>query len=193
MTEEYGGIPVDFGIIGDNEKLLRAKVAEAIASCDLVVISGGSSMGAHDITRRIIQSLQPDGLLAHGVAMRPGKPTILAMVDGTPVVGLPGQPVSAVIVFEVLVRPSIDRLLDARVELRKLATINARLSQNVSSASGREDYLPVALRQEEEWWADPVRGKSGALSTLVRADGLVRIAMESEGLEQGTWVEVQPF
>jgi molybdopterin molybdotransferase len=74
-----------------------------------------------------------------------------------------------------------------------MATVKARLSQNIPSASGREDYLPVALRQEQEWWADPVRGKSGSLSTLVRADGLIRIALESEGLERGTWVEVQPF
>ncbi|KPJ51525.1 molybdenum cofactor biosynthesis protein [candidate division TA06 bacterium DG_24] len=194
LTSEYGGIPIDFGLIRDDYETLRAKVAEALDTCDVVAISGGSSVGNRDITLSVIRSFEPEGVLAHGVAIRPGKPTILALINGKPVIGVPGHPVSATVVFDILVRPVIDRMMGCAEGAGERLTVRARLSRNVASPSGREDYLRVTLRREgDEWWADPVLGKSGAIRTLVKANGLVRIPLESEGLERGEWVEVRVF
>ena len=194
LTVKYGAVPVDFGIVRDDYDQLRDKITEAVDSCDIVAISGGSSVGSQDITMTVIRSLQDDGILAHGVAIRPGKPTILALARGKPVIGLPGHPVSATIVYELLVKPIIYRMMNSSDSHGEQATIRAKLSQNVPSPSGREDYLRVSLRREGgEWWADPVLGKSGTISTLTKADGLVKIDLELEGLEQGQWVDVRPF
>lgn len=194
LTEQFGGLPVDFGIIKDNFDQLRDSITEAVESCDIVAISGGSSVGSQDITINVIQSLQADSILAHGVAIRPGKPTILAMTKGKPVIGLPGHPVSAAIVFQLLVKPIIYRLMNYSPGYDEKATLRARLSQNIPSPTGREDYVRVSLRQDgDQWWADPVFGKSGTISTLTKADGLVKIDLELEGLEEGQWVEVRPL
>jgi molybdopterin molybdotransferase len=194
LTVQFGGEPIDFGIVRDEYDTLRGKIAEAIEACDIVAISGGSSVGSQDITLSVIRSFEEEGILAHGVAIRPGKPTIQAVVKGKPVIGLPGHPVSATVVFRLLVKPIIYRLTGTAENLSEQATIRARLSQNVPSPSGREDYMRVALRREgDQWWADPVFGKSGAITTLTKADGFVRIDLELEGLEEGQWVEVRPF
>ena len=194
LTKKYGGIAVDFGIVRDDYEQLRKKVTEAVDSCDIVAISGGSSVGTQDMTLTVIRSLQADGILAHGVAIRPGKPTILALARGKPVIGLPGHPVSATIVFELLVKPILYRMMNSSDSHGEQATIRARLSQNIPSPSGREDYLRVSLRREgDQWWADPVLGKSGTITTLTKADGLIKIDLELEGLEEGQWVEVRPF
>jgi molybdopterin molybdotransferase len=194
LTEQFGGTPVDFGIIKDDYDQLRDSITEAVASCDVVAVSGGSSVGSQDITINVIQSLQADSILAHGVAIRPGKPTILAMTKGKPVIGLPGHPVSAAIVFQLLVKPIIYRMMNYTEGFTEKATLRAKLSQNLPSPSGREDYVRVSLRREgDQWWAHPVLGKSGTISTLTKADGLVKIDLELEGLEQGQWVEVRPL
>ncbi|UCE18942.1 MAG: molybdopterin molybdenumtransferase MoeA [Gemmatimonadota bacterium] len=194
LTVKFGGEPIDFGIVRDEFETLKEKIAAAIQSCDIVAISGGSSVGTQDITLCVIKSFEAKGILAHGVAIRPGKPTIQALVSGKPVIGLPGHPVSAAVVYGLLVKPIIYRLTGASENLSEQAAIRARLSQNVPSPSGREDYVRVTLRREGDlWWADPIFGKSGAITTLTKADGLVKIDLELEGLEEGQWVEVKPF
>ena len=194
LTEQFGGHPVDFGIIKDDYDQLRKTITTALESCDIVAVSGGSSVGSKDITIEVIQSLQSDSILAHGVAIRPGKPTILARIQNKPVIGVPGHPVSAAVVFQLLVKPIIHRLMNYTGGFAEQATLRARLSQNIPSPSGREDYVRVSLRRNgDQWWADPVLGKSGTITTLTKADGLVKIDLELEGLEQGQWVEVRPL
>ena len=194
LTETFGGRAVDFGLVRDDPDQLHDTVCRALETCDIVAISGGSSVGTQDMTLGVIRSIQADGVLAHGVAIRPGKPTILALARGKPVIGLPGHPVSASIVFEMLVKPIINCLMETTETIAEVATIRARLSQNIPSPSGREDYVRVSLRSEgDQWWADPVLGKSGTISTMTKADGLVKIDLELEGLEQGQWVEVKPL
>ena len=131
----------------------------------------------------------------HGVAVSPGKPTIFAKINHQPLFGLPGHPVSAMIIMEVLVRPLVERLLGRAGPYRSWGrTISATLSRNLASTPGREDFVRVHLRSEGEIvWAEPVLGKSGLISTMVKADGLIRIPLNTEGLERGEKVEVLLF
>jgi len=137
----------------------------------------------------------PEGaeILAHGVAVRPGKPTLLARVGEKPLMGLPGHPVSAMVIFHILGRPLLDKL-SGRVHAHRPAPILARLTRNLASAQGREDYVRVTLEERDgERWAIPVLGGSGLIRTLVKAQGLVRVDAQSEGIYQGEWVEVEVF
>lgn len=192
LALRYGACPVNFGIVRDSRDEIRDTLERAMASTDLVVISGGSSVGTQDLTLEVIQSLEGSGMLAHGLAVRPGKPTIIAKVKGKPIIGLPGHPASAMVVFSVLVKPIIHRMIAYSDELDRQRVVKARMSQNVASASGREDYVRVSLEgTTDELVARPVLGKSAAISTLVQADGLARIPLEKEGLEAGETVEVE--
>ena len=130
--------------------------------------------------------------MVHGVSMKPGKPTILGVVDGTPVAGLPGHPMTVMIVFYVFVREIMAALLGEQPSTR--IPLRARLARRIASAPGREDYLRVALEERGgEVWAVPVLGKSGLISTMVKGDGLIRIPLELEGIEAGDGVEVWPW
>ncbi len=133
--------------------------------------------------------------MVHGVAISPGKPTIFAKINNKPLFGLPGHPVSAMIIMEVLVRPLVDLLLGNAAPYQSWGrTIQATLSRNLASTPGREDFIRVQLRSEGEiLWADPVLGKSGLISTMVKAQGLLRLPLNSEGLEKGEPVEVLLF
>ncbi len=149
-------------------------------------------MSSRDITSEVIAGLGSPGVLAHGVALRPGKPTILAVCAGKPVIGLPGNPVSALVVAGLFVAPLVRRMLGCRPPLSPRVT--ARLTINTPSEAGREDYVPVRVSGESGTYdAEPVFGKSNLIFTLVRADGLVRIPAEANGLAAGTLVEVLLF
>lgn len=193
LVEEAGGIPKRYGIVADTQEAMAAVVAEAHAGCDLVVITAGSSASARDLTAQVLDSQGAPGVLVHGVNVRPGKPTILAVCAGKPMIGLPGNPVSALVIAGLFVVPVIDALLGKSRKPVKPA-VQATLSVNLSSQAGREDWVAVALsRSEAGLLADPVFGKSNLIFTLTRADGLVRIPADANGLPAGEIVSVELF
>jgi molybdopterin molybdotransferase len=193
----WGGLPLMHGIIPDDFTALRKTLAAALDASDLILISGGSSVGVRDLSLTAIQDLPDAEILVHGVALRPGKPTILAALGPTPekpLLGLPGHPASAAVVMEVLGRPLLSRLAGVTEPSPWGRTVAALLSRNLAGATGREDYVRVRLRREDATlWADPVLGSSGLLSPLVKSDGLVMIPLGVEGLFKGEAVSVQLF
>lgn len=193
LVARTGGEPIRSGIIPDDIQALRAAARKAHAEADLVLIAAGSSVSVRDITAEVIQELGLPGVLVHGVALRPGKPTILALCDRVPVVGLPGNPVSALVVGGLFIVPLLRKLLGVAGPAWP-ATLSATLGANVSSVAGREDYLAVRLEMTPHGLvAQPEYGRSNLIFTLVRADGLVRIPAEATGLEKGERVEVRLF
>ncbi len=186
-----GGLFVDFGIVRDNYEELSRVCSKALAQTDMVLISGGSSVGKRDFTMEVLEGLPNASIKVHGIDISPGKPTILAQVGSKAVWGLPGQVTSAMIVFEIVVRPFIAQIGGLDPSHKPKPKLTARISRNVSSVQGRNDYLRVRLRnQDGELWAEPVLGKSGLLNTMVRADGLVAVDRDTEGLVQGETVAV---
>lgn len=193
QTIQAGGIPVLCGIIPDNFAALKLAAANALAENNMLVLSAGSSVSARDMTVQVIDELGKPGVLLHGVATRPGKPTIVGVVDGKPVLGLPGNPVSAMIQFDMFGVPAVYRLQGLTKPPRQ-GLVWARLSQNIASESGREDYIPVRLTEAAEGLlAIPVFGKSNLIYTLVNADGLIKVPLNKGGLLTGEWVEVRLF
>lgn len=190
LIEQAGGLPVRFGILPDRAEALRSAAAQALAECDVVIITAGSSASARDLTAEVIDSLGSPGVLVHGVDVRPGKPTILAVCNGKAVVGLPGNPVSALVIAGLFVVPVIQALLGLRSD-RPTLRIRARLTTNLPSQAGREDWIAVRLQETPQGYlAEPVFGKSNLIFTLARSDGLVRIPPDATGLEAGELVEV---
>jgi molybdopterin molybdotransferase len=193
----WGGMPLRLGIVPDDFSAIRKSLAAALEETDLILISGGSSVGTRDLTLTAIQDLPGSEVLVHGVALRPGKPTILAAMGKTapkPLLGLPGHPASAAVVMEVLGRPLLLRLAGLAAPATWGGTVSALLSRNLAGATGREDFVRVRLRREgETLWADPVLGPSGLLSPLVKSDGLVMIPLGQEGLFKEEEVTVQLF
>jgi len=191
LVEDAGGEGVLYGIVQDDFDTLKSVVDQALTRDDIVVISGGSSVGTRDVTAAVLNSFGAPGVLVHGVAVKPGKPTILAVVRGKPVFGLPGHPVSAMVLSDLFLVPAVRHLLGIRAGDKKRPVLTARLSRSLASASGRVDYVRVALAERDgELWAEPVLGKSGLISTMVKADGFVVIAAVKEGLAAGEPVEV---
>jgi molybdopterin molybdotransferase len=193
LVQAAGGEPKMVGIIRDDLDSLKDAVRAAAAESDLLLISGGCSVGARDHAMAALAVLGAPGVLVHGLAIKPGKPTIIGFGGGLPYFGLPGHPVACAVVFEVMVRPVLQMLqgLPGGVEAR---LVPARLTRNLPSAPGREDFIRVRLvRRQEETWAEPILGKSGIISTVARADGLVRIPFESDGLYEGDQVSVRLF
>ena len=193
LVERAGGRPVRYGIIPDNALDLEAIARQAHSDHHMTLITAGSSVSERDITADVIAKLGEPGILVHGIALRPGKPTILSVCGGVPVVGLPGNPVSAVVVAGLFVAPAIRKLQGAQGP-EWSSTINARLQTNVSSVAGREDWLPCRLIVTPDGLeAEPVFGRSNLIFTLVRADGLLRIPAASTGLDVGEKVTVRLF
>jgi len=196
LIEECGAELRDWGVVRDDRAALRRSIGEALEWGDLVLLSGGSSMGAKDIALDTILSFPDSEFIFHGISVAPGKPTIFAKSGGKPILGLPGYPVSALVIFDLFAAPMIRRLGGENVEpIGRLArTVKARLKTNIASQIGREDYVRVTLEGEaRQRVAVPLPSKSGAIFTLVKADGMVRIEMNQDGLEQGEEVEVILF
>ncbi|MBE0465870.1 MAG: molybdopterin molybdotransferase MoeA [Candidatus Desulforudis sp.] len=184
---ECGAEPVIYGIVRDDFESLIAVVRRALDETEAVMISGGSSVGRRDVTVDVLAGLGEPGVLFHGLAVRPGKPTIGAAIGEKLILGLPGHPVSAMVVFSLLARPLLDP------GYRRFP-IRARITRSLSSQAGKEDYVRVRLsRDGERLVAEPIPGKSGLIATMVRADGLARIPLESQGVAAGEEVEVIPF
>ena len=193
LARQAGAEARHFGVTPDVRSELERRTREALDTCDLVVISAGSSVSTRDMTAEVIGGLGEPGVLAHGIAVKPGKPTIVAVADGKPVFGLPGNPVSAMVVFGLVVAPTIRRLLGAG-PAGDPPRRKARLTRSLASQTGRIDFVPAALQQrDDEWWAAPVLGPSNLIATLVRASGLIRIPLDAGGLAEGAWVDVEPF
>lgn len=193
MVTETGGEPILYGIVPDQRNLLEAAAQKAKAECDLVVLSAGSSVSARDMSVEVINGLGAPGVLVHGVSVKPGKPSILAVCDGVPVFGLPGNPVSAMVIARLFVLRAVQTFLgmESRPAQAQAGVIRARLARNLASSTGREDYVAVRLEQRDgEWWAVPVLGKSNLVFTLVHADGTLTIPLNSNGVKQGEFVEI---
>ncbi len=194
LVMETGGVPERYGIIRDDFASLHAACARALERCDMLLISGGSSVGTRDYTVDAISAFADSEILVHGIAISPGKPTILARVGPKALWGLPGHVASAMIVFARVVRPFLRHIGGLDLGGASEVAIPARLSRNVASAQGRTDYLRVRLvRRGADLWAEPVLGKSGLLNTMVRADGIIEIGKNIEGLDEGARVEVILF
>jgi len=180
-----------YGIVKDNLEELRTVLAQMLKENDMVLLSGGSSVGLRDLSAQLISDLGEPGLLFHGLALRPGKPTIGGVVDGKLIFGLPGHPASAMIVFDTLVRP----WLDGSVLTPKVDPLpKGILTQNLYSGSGREEFVRVRLIPDGEGWqVEPVRGKSGLIRTMVLADAILHIGLDTEGIEAGKEVSFRPL
>lgn len=196
LIAECGAELNDLGVVPDEPEALRGALVKGLTWGDLTLLSGGSSMGARDMAVEVIGSLPDARVLFHGISVSPGKPTIYARAAGKPVLGLPGYPVSALVIFDLFAAPLIRALSgeNTAVAYTGRNTIQAVMNTNVSSQTGREDYIRVTLeRRGEILYALPLPSKSGAIFTLVKADGMVRIDLNREGLEQGEAVEVLLF
>ncbi len=192
LVLQAGGEPHFFGIVRDDPQALAAACRQALQDTDMVLISGGSSVGTRDLTVEVLEKLPESRIMAHGVSIRPGKPTILARCGGKPFWGLPGHVTSAMVVFMVLVRPFLSWIGGCADS--PPVTLRACLSRNIASAQGRVDFVRVRLIPKNgQILAEPVLGGSGLMRTMVAADGLVAVDLNSEGLEQGTVVQVMLF
>jgi len=189
LITQSGGEPLQYGIIRDDFETLQTAAARALAECDVVLITAGSSASTRDMTADVINTLGEPGVLVHGINTRPGKPTILGLCSGKPIIGLPGNPVSALVNGYMLVVPLVEKLLGQLPRPRP--SVRATLTVNLSSQAGREDWWPVRLRPEGDLFAaDPIFGKSNLIFSLAAADGLLKIPPHATGLSAGTVVEV---
>lgn len=202
LVEKSGGTAHLYGIVSDKFDELHSTASRALSECDLVLITAGSSASTRDMTADVIRSLGEPGVLVHGINTRPGKPTILGVCNGKAVIGLPGNPVSALVNGYLFVVPVLEKLLGALPVPRP--SVLARLSVNLASQAGREDWWPVRLnaeprglrdpaRRQIEYLAEPIFGKSNLIFTLASADGLIRIHPDATGLSAGEIVEVFLF
>ncbi len=192
MVKETGGTPLFLGIAKDQFSSLKEKTEKGLKEADMVIITGGSSVGTLDLTIEVLQSFGGVEIIAHGVSVRPGKPTLIADVEGKPFLGLPGHPVSAMVVFHLFGKPILRTLAGLiREEAFRQRKLKAKAARNIPSVAGREDYVRVKLEERDGiFLAHPLFGKSGAIAHLVEADGLLKIGIHEEGLEEGEEAEV---
>ena len=193
--EAMGAIAVLGGIVGDDYTALHQAVSRLCAENDAVILSGGSSVGPKDLTGRVLAALGAPGIVFHGIDIRPGKPTVLAMVGDKPVIGMPGYPTSSMVVFEAFVRPLLARLGGESVADAWPVPGRARLAAAYTKPASREDHLRVRLerRDDGEVWAVIVPGGSAAISNVLEADALARIPAGIERAEAGAPVDVTRF
>jgi molybdopterin molybdotransferase len=186
MVAEAGGKPAHGGIVPDDPGKLESALRAALTTSDLIVISAGSSVGARDETAGVVRRLGQPGIWCHGLAIRPGKPTLLAECDDVPVIGLPGNPRSALVVFRLLGIPLV-RLVGGCTMPPAEPVVRARLARDLASATGRLDVVQVRVH---DGTATPIFGLSALLSVLTAAEGYVIVPEEATGLDAGAEVEV---
>jgi len=192
LLRSFGAEPLPLGIVRDERGALERALREALARADVVVLSGGSSVGQRDLAVDVVASPPGAEVLAHGVAITPGKPTLLARCNGKAIVGLPGHPVSALVVAHVFLVPFVRHLAGMPMRKGPLGPrVTATLATSLASEHGREEYVRVRLdRSVDPPLAVPVLGRSAMLSTLARADGLLAVPIHAEGLARGSAVAV---
>jgi molybdopterin molybdotransferase len=189
LVAEAGGEPVAGGIVADDPGLLETALRGALDNSDLIVVSAGSSVGTRDETAAAVSRLGPPGIWCHGLAIRPGKPTLLAECARVPVVGLPGNPRSALVIFRLIGMPLV-RLIGGCTRPPAEPAVRARLDRDLASAAGRLDVVQVRVSGPADPVATPVFGMSALLSVLTVADGYVIVPDEATGLDAGTEVNV---
>ncbi len=190
LVREAGGEPAPPTIVSDDDGALAEALAEALTASDLVVICAGSSVGMRDQTAGAVAALPRSETWCHGLAIKPGKPTLLAHSDGIPIIGLPGNPRSALVVFRLVGMPLVRRAGGWTIET-VVGTIHATLARDLPSAAGRLDLVQVRLG--EDGLAEPIFGSSALLSVLTTADGYVVVPEDANGLSAGEPVEVFPY
>ena len=195
FCRQAGAETVILGLCGDDFEQLREGVSRGLRVADTVWISGGSSVGTRDLTVKVFESFEDTEILVHGISISPGKPTIIAKAGSQALFGLPGHVASALVVAEVFLGPFLARLAGEKTLVSRLyEVIEAELGRNVESTSGREDYIRVSLKRKGDGYlAEPIFGKSGLISTLVEAEGLLRVEMNTEGLYKGQRVAIMAF
>lgn len=190
LIEGVGGLAKVYGILPDEYEKIHSAAAQALHECDMLVITAGSSASARDLTSRVINQLGAPGVLVHGVNIKPGKPTILAVCNHKPVIGLPGNPVSALVIASLFVVPVVESLLglsSVGIRIRR----QARLSTNVPSQAGREDWVAACLYDSPTGYqVDPIFSKSNLIFSLVRANCMIRVPPDATGLSSSEMVEV---
>jgi molybdopterin molybdotransferase len=196
LIEKSGGSAIKKGIIKDTYEELKKTADKSLQESDIVLITGGSSVGTKDVTEKVINGLGQPGVIFHGVSIKPGKPVIGGIVKGKPIFGLPGHPAAVIVCFELFIKPLI-RIMSGETEklIHKLKrTVRAKITKNISSSPGRQDYIRVMLEEREgKLLAIPILGKSGLITTMVKADGTIVIPLHETGIEKGTEVEVELF
>ena len=192
LVKEWG-LEFRYGdIVKDKREEFEEKARAMLQQTDCLVISGGSSVGTKDYSVEVIDSLGSPGVFVHGVSVKPGKPTILSMAGKKPVIGLPGHPASAMIIFNLFGKAVLDRLQS--LEPDRARTVMAAVTKNVPSSAGRTDYVRVRLFEENgQLYAEPIFGKSGLISTLVKSDGILEVPEQSEGILKGATVPIILF
>lgn len=196
LVRTVGCEPIRKGIYRDDYDVIRSAIDQALEDSDAIVISGGTSVGAKDMIARIIGDIGSPGVLFHGVSLKPGKPMIGGMLGTKPVFGLPGHPVAVAVCFDIFMRPVLNLLSGMIGDHKSTAktVTRARLSRNISSVQGREEHIRVIIEEREDGpWAVPVLGKSGLISTLVKADGTIVVPIHVNGIESGEMIDVQLF
>jgi molybdopterin molybdotransferase len=193
LIRRDGHLACPAGVLPDELSALESAARRALVDNDVVILSAGSSVSTRDMTAQVVAGLGRPGVLVHGVSLKPGKPTILGVCSGKPVFGLPGNPVSCMVTYDLFVAPTLAHLSGAALPPRR--SLTARLSRNVASATGREDYIQVRLdtRPDGSLDAVPVFGKSNLIFTLIRADGMLKVPLDAGGLTAGSMVEVVLF
>jgi molybdopterin molybdotransferase len=191
-----GGIALRKGIFSDQYRIIREVVEQSLQDSEMVLITGGSSVGTKDVTAKVINDLGKPGVLFHGVSLKPGKPMIGGAVGTAPVFGLPGHPAAVHVCFEIFIRPVLtiqSGAAGSQFDKRK-RTVQARMARNISSSPGREEHIGVTVEERNgELWAVPLLGKSGLITTLTRADGTAVIPLRKTGVQEGDIVEVTIF
>ncbi len=182
-VEACGCLPHYYPIIKDDFSSLQQAVGAALQENDILILSGGSSVGVADYSLQVLLSFPEAKMLFHGIAIKPGKPTMAVRVGQQLIVGLPGHPVSALMVFNIICRPALQKQVQPRIQ--------ARITNNVASQAGRDDFLPVQLLQDQEGLkARPLLGKSGLMSILAHSDGYIHIPYEKQGIRAMDVVQV---
>ncbi len=196
LISDAGGTALKKGIFTDQYAIIRDVVEQSLQDSEMVLITGGSSVGTKDMTAKVINDLGSPGVLFHGVSLKPGKPMIGGVIGTAPVFGLPGHPAAVHVCFEIFIRPVLAIQSGAAESWinRKKRTIHVRIARNISSSPGREEHIGVSLEERNgELWAVPLLGKSGLITTLTRADGTAVIPMRKFGVQEGDIVEVKIF
>jgi molybdopterin molybdotransferase len=193
LAEGAGAAVVSGGILPDTFEVILDRTRRVLAEgASMLVITAGSSVSVRDLTPEVFSRLGLPGVLVHGIASKPGKPTILGMAGGIPLLGLPGNPVSAFVQFMMIGLPVIYRLLGTVPP--RAGSLRAKLTRKVESVAGRADFVPARLVDRDgEVLAEPITFKSNLIFSLVRADGLLVIPADRDGVEAGEWAEVRMF
>ncbi len=193
-VSELGAIPVTYGVFPDDESLIENGLRRALSECDIVLTSGGTSAGVGDLTYRILERLGEPGIIVHGLKLKPGKPTVVAVVNGKVVVGLPGFPLSAMMAFRKVAAPIIAKLAGVKLHVLSAWRVRAKLALRITGVRGKVMLVPVALiERSNDLVAYPVRTHSGSVHVLTYADGFVEVPENTGILEEGSEVKVELF